>query len=96
MDILPGYGKSHQQRPGIDLEPSTSSKTTLRPLPVLFASEVCQDPGRGQCLAKDTRVQSKPLPVRMCEHAQSLSHVRFFATPWTVAPWASLSMGFPR
>ena len=25
-----------------------------------------------------------------------LSHVRLFATPWTVAHWAPLSMGFPR
>ena len=28
--------------------------------------------------------------------AQSLSHVRFFATPWTVAHQAPLSMGFSR
>ena len=27
---------------------------------------------------------------------QSLSHVQFFVTPWTVAHQASLSMGFPR
>ena len=27
---------------------------------------------------------------------QSLSHVRLFATPWTVAHQASLSLGFPR
>ena len=27
---------------------------------------------------------------------QSLSHVRLFATPWTVAHQAPLSMGFPR
>ena len=39
----------------------------LRCLPVLFVTEVCQDPGRGQCLAKDTRVQSKPLAVHPCE-----------------------------
>ena len=25
-----------------------------------------------------------------------LSHVRLFATPWTVAHWAPLSMGFSR
>ena len=30
--------------------------------------------------------------VRLCV----LSHVRFFATPWTVAHQAPLSMGFPR
>ena len=29
-----------------------------------------------------------------CMHAQSLSHVRLFATPWTVAHQAPLSMGF--
>ena len=34
--------------------------------------------------------------VRACMHAQPLSHVRFFATPWTVARQAPLSMGFPR
>ena len=28
--------------------------------------------------------------------AYSLSHVRLFATPWTVARRAPLSMGFPR
>ena len=28
--------------------------------------------------------------------AQSLGHVQFFATPWTVAHQAPLSMGFPR
>ena len=54
----------HQPRPGVGLEPCTCSKTTLRRLPVLFATEVYQDPGRGKCLAKDTRVQSKPLAVR--------------------------------
>ena len=27
---------------------------------------------------------------------ESLSHVRLFGTPWTVAPQASLSMGFSR
>ena len=32
----------------------------------------------------------------MCVHAQSLSHVRLFATPWTVARQAPLSMGFSR
>ena len=29
-------------------------------------------------------------------HDQSLSHVQLFATPWTVARQAPLSMGFPR
>ena len=30
----------------------------------------------------------------VCVHAQSLRHIRFFATLWTVAHQASLSMGF--
>ena len=38
--------------------------------------------------------------VCVCAHArvraQSLSHVRLFATPWTVAEQAPLSMGFPK
>ena len=29
-------------------------------------------------------------------HVQSLSCVRFFATPWTIVHQAPLSMGFPR
>ena len=28
--------------------------------------------------------------------AQSLSHVQLFVAPWTIAPQAPLSMGFPR
>ena len=31
-----------------------------------------------------------------CTHAHSLSHVRLFATPWTIARQAPLSMGFSR
>ena len=31
-----------------------------------------------------------------CVCAKSLNHVRLFASPWTVARQASLSMGFPR
>ena len=34
--------------------------------------------------------------VCVCVYTQSLSHVRVFATPWTVAGWAPPSMGFPR
>ena len=34
--------------------------------------------------------------MKMCLHAQSLSHVQLFVTPWTTACPASLSMGFPR
>ena len=34
--------------------------------------------------------------VCVCVPVQSLSHVRLFVTPWTVAHQAPLSMGFPR
>ena len=34
--------------------------------------------------------------VCVCTCAQTLSHVQLFATPWTVAHQAPLSMGFPR
>ena len=30
----------------------------------------------------------------VCDHTQSLSHVQLFATPWTVARQAHLSMKF--
>ena len=32
----------------------------------------------------------------VCVHAQSLSHIQLFATPWTVAHQDHQSMGFPR
>ena len=34
--------------------------------------------------------------MRACTRAQSLSCAQLFATPWTVARQAPLSMGFPR
>ena len=34
--------------------------------------------------------------VCVCVCAESLSHIQFFATPWTVAFQAPLSMGCPR
>ena len=36
------------------------------------------------------------LYISQCISAQSLSHVRFFGTPWTVALQVPLSMEFPR
>ena len=34
--------------------------------------------------------------LEMYVHVQSVSCVRLFVTPWTLAPQAPLSMGFPR
>ena len=34
--------------------------------------------------------------VCVCTRVHGLSHVRFFAVPWTVAHQTPLSMGFPR
>ena len=45
-------------------------------------------------LPKSIRFERSDL--RACMHAQSLSPVRLFATPWTVAHQAPLSMGFSR
>ena len=39
-------------------------------------------------------LQLQPSSLRSCMHTQSLSHVRLFATPWTVACQATLFMGF--
>ena len=36
------------------------------------------------------------MPIYVHTHAQSLSCVQLFATPWTVAHPAPLSLGFPR
>ena len=38
----------------------------------------------------------EPSPAVTKRKVKSLSHVRFFATPWTVAYQAPLSMGFSR
>ena len=35
-------------------------------------------------------------PLTFSEEVKSLSHVLLFATPWTVAYYAPLSMGFSR
>ena len=37
-----------------------------------------------------------PHSPSLCVFAQSLIHVQLFATPWTVAHWAPLSIGFLR
>ena len=42
---------------------------------------------------KSSRLASKQRPKSKC---QLLSHVQFFATPWTIAHQAPLSMEFPR
>ena len=34
--------------------------------------------------------------VCVCRHARTLSHIRLFATPWTIARQAPLCMGFSR
>ena len=39
---------------------------------------------------------SKKLYLKVCVCVKSLSHVQLFATPWTVAHEAPLSMGFSR
>ena len=39
---------------------------------------------------------AKAMKAHACMHAQSLSCVQLFATPWTVARQAPLSMGFSR
>ena len=39
---------------------------------------------------------AKAMKAHACVHAQSCSRVQLFATPWTVARQAPLSMGFPR
>ena len=83
---MPGCGKSHQPRPGVDLEPCTCSKTALRRLPVLFATEVCQDPGRGKGLAKDTRVQSKLLPWCTSQRAQVAQSCLTLCNPMDCRP----------
>ena len=51
--------------------------------------------GRGKHSKPPCQTFSLACPAA-CLHAQSLSRVQLFATPWTVAHQAPLSMGFPR
>ena len=46
-------------------------------------------------LASGTHVTCARACVYMCVFTQTLSRVRLFATPWTVAHQAPLAMGFP-
>ena len=47
-------------------------------------------------LYKNGTVFAFNLHIGLCACTQSLSRVRLFATPWTVARQASVSMSFPR
>ena len=42
------------------------------------------------------KIQSEFCTLHTCECVQSLSYIRLFATPWTVALQAPLSVGFSR
>ena len=50
------------------------------------------EPGRLQSMGSQTQTQLSDKHITV----QSLSHVQLFATPWTIAHQAPLSMGFPR
>ena len=51
---------------------------------------------KGETLGYAVTVVSEQVIVMIVGHACLLNHVRLFATPWTVACRALLSMGFPR
>ena len=52
---------------------------------------ICYENPIQQCIKKGSNNSKGP-----DEHAKSLSRVRLFATPWTVAHQAPESMGFSR
>ena len=58
--------------------------------------------GHGWAASTLKRISHKPLrllraqKIHACVHTQSLSRVRLFETPWTVAHQAPQSMGFSR
>ena len=65
------------------------------PLSCLLCSVVSRDPISEPCL--DQTVGKLPLRRKIWEvKVKSLSHVRLFATPWTVAYQVPLSVGFSR
>ena len=59
-----------------------------------MAGEAASAPG--QAVGQSSDRGSKHNSTGVCIHAQSLSRVRLFATPWTVIHQAPLSIGFPR
>ena len=104
-------GKSHGQRSLVGCSPwghkeldttervnnNKSHYTTLQQKPGKFSTCV-------QLHLKEKLYQTKledptsisSYPRLVCMGAQWLSHVQLFATPWTAAHQAPLSMGFPR
>ena len=91
----PVHGRHPQCRPG-DGQPQPRLLATCvqvrNGIPALQAwSLLAMKVGRRCC--------TEEVDFHACQHfsgAQLLSHVRLFATPWTVAQQATLSMGFPR
>ena len=59
-----------------------------------MAGEAASAPG--QAVGQSSDRGSKHNSTGVCIHAQLLSRVRLFATPWTVIHQAPLSIGFPR
>ena len=59
-----------------------------------MAGEAASAPG--QAVGQSSDRGSKHNSTGVCIHAQSLSRVRVFGTPWTVTHQAPLSIGFPR
>ena len=53
-------------------------------------------PSISRMLAVSTTLRISGLLITSELHLKSLSHVQLFATPWTVAHQAPLSMGFSR
>ena len=51
---------------------------------------------KGETLRYAVTMVSEQVIVMIVERSCLLNHVRLFATPWTVACQAPLSMGFPR
>ena len=75
---------------------STESTLHMR-WPKYWSFSFTISPSKEQYLGSNSASTAfTPYDLSMCVCAWSLSHVRLFATPWTVAHQAPLSMGFSR
>ena len=90
--------RTHQREP--ILTNLRSQFSFLRPLPVPVSCRPSPPalqrliPGLEPCCLY--RIYVPLMKAGACEHAELLSHVRLFVTPWTISHQAPLSMGFSR
>ena len=92
MPIMPLI---HKTNPQTKQKSKPSSGVAEQEKQVLGENLITRNSGNNQGEFAECMICTE-VELGLCMHAQSLSCVRLFATPWTVAHQAPLSMGFSR